>query len=577
MAAPLTINILQTNQTAVIMDVNTYQCDKTDATLFTIIGEVEFFEYPHCLGTGYSNFNLFSGDTVLVKAQFHVKQGTELSPILLKNISANIIAVRQNDLQEVNLETFTINTYGFLQDCSNIQHIDFAQERDFILPSTDCRNEIRLFRMPYLDITGYSAYEFIYPFKVRWEEWRSLQGADRCFPEPTQNWVVYANQTGWSIKFSIKAQIEQTFLSANCLATNPIITDFEHITWGTIKDECDIPYAVEFNTFDTTGLVSYEGVVATDVNTFVEATIVGDFTGFTANQLYGILTLDAWGVGGTAYAQEIGTHINIDADSVWYGASSTLVATLTKVSNNTLTLSAFLNYLYLPKDTNQYIFSVRIGEYRTNQSSSGFAMTEFTICAFSCGELEIVEVVNTNTLIVSGVGTTAEKRDVWIDSLIITFLTATTWTISGGTINGYPVTSGTLTGNIIQAPVHPYTDANVGDMILGEIEGSLSPCLEVCPSICLIGNINGGGTSTPCSTSVQTLKMANGFFYTNTLQISGGTAPYILSIIAGSLPTGASLSGNVISGFFTSSGNFTIKAVDANGCYGTQQFIIPYG
>jgi len=61
------MSITGINQAAVIMDTNVFQCDKDDATLFQIIDEIQFFEYPHCGGTGYSNFSLLPMDTVTRK------------------------------------------------------------------------------------------------------------------------------------------------------------------------------------------------------------------------------------------------------------------------------------------------------------------------------------------------------------------------------------------------------------------------------------------------------------------------------------------------------------------------------
>lgn len=466
MSAPPAGSILATNMASVIMDVSVYQCNKDDSTLFQIIDEVQFFEYPHCNGTGFSTFNLLPMDTVLVKSQFYVKQGTALEPIMLNNIGINISAVKQNVVEEFPLESFSLSTAGFLPNCDNVQEIEFEQDRDFIIPDGDCRNTIRLFRVPTLDIAGYSAYEIVYPFKARWEEWRALAGANRCFPTPTQNWTVYANTTGWSIKLSITSQVYDT-------STNHT-TNFEHITWGTIQDPCDIPYSVEINTFDTTGVNSFEEVIGKDVDTYVEATITGDFNGYTADQLYGILSLDAWSVGGVAYVHEIGTRLDVDSLGVWYGAGGTLKATLTKVSNTTMKLSAYLNYLYLPKDTDQFIISAKIREYHQSASSSGATcLNEITVTAFTCGELEIIEVVSANAIIVRGVVVTQEMRNVFLDDVTLTFVTATTWTASGGTIDGSSIMSGTVAGNIIKAPTHPYTDSIVGDTIQGQLTGTL--------------------------------------------------------------------------------------------------------
>lgn len=487
MSVQQNISILAINQTAVIMDVNVLQCNKEDSTLFQIIDEVQFYPYPHCTGTGYSNFNALPRDTILVKAQFHVKQGTNINQVILNSITAGIYAVRQNEIEEFPLEEFVIGTSGFLPNCDNIQEIDFSQPRDFILPTGDCRNEIRLFRMPTLDIEGYSAYELIYPFKVRWEEWRELSGASRCFTAPTQNWMVYSNTTGWSIKFSIKAEVEKRQGSYEtyprefqCTDAVPQITNFEHITWGSFIDPCSMPYSVEFNTYDTTETQSFEEVVATDVDTKVVATITGDFSGFTADQLYGILAIDAWGIGGVAYTQEIGTRSDVDANGVWYGSGSTLRATITKVSNNTLTLSAFLDYEYLPQDTNQIIFSASIGLFNTATSSSGgnICLNEILVDQFTCGELQIIEVLDENRIIVSGNVETQDLRMSFVDQMILTFVTSTSWTISSGTINGNTILSGNVGGNIIAAPTHPYTNSIVGDVLQGEITGTIYSSID---------------------------------------------------------------------------------------------------
>lgn len=480
MAFTVNVGILNINQTAVIMDVNVFSCDKDDDTLFQIIDEVQFFEYPHCNGTGYSSFSLLPMDTVLMVAQFHVKQGIYIDPITIQSLITSIVAVRQNDVEEFNLETFPIDTTAFQPNCDSVQEIYFSQERDFITSEDDCRNTISLSRAPTLDIAGYSAYQLLYPFKVRWEEWRQLSGASRCFPTPTQNWRIYANEAGWSIKISLKASVAD--------ASTEHTTEFEHIIWGQIKDPCDDPYSVEFNTFDATGVNSLEEIVAQDIDTKVIATITGDFSGYSEADLYGILTLDAWGVGGVAYSREIGNKLDVDEDFVWYGDSSTLKATLTKVSNNTITLSAYLNYLLLPEDTDQFILSARIGRFIEAQSSSGgTCLNQIEVVYFICGQLEIMEVVDANTIKVRGQIVTQELRDVLVEDLELVFLTSTTWTVTGGLIEGKNIFSGSVGGNIIKAPTHPYTDANVGDTLQGDIEGTLNT------SDGLITEINGIG------------------------------------------------------------------------------------
>lgn len=66
-----------------------------------------------------------------------------------------------------------------------------------------------------------------------------------------------------------------------------------------------------------------------------------------------------------------------------------------------------------------------------------------------------------------------------------------------------------------------------------------------------------------------------GSAYTTTLAASGGTVPYSFAVTSGTLPNGLSLgSGGQISGTPTGNGlgTFTVRATDANGCFGTRTY-----
>lgn len=456
-----------TTLSSLIIDVNQYQCDKDDPTLFRVIDEWGFLTYPYCNGVEFSNLNVFPRDTIVAKGQFYVKQGNADFPVILKKISTNIVVT--NSTNSFPLETFSIDTSNVIPNFDNVQLINFEQDRDFIIPFQDCRNTIRLMRMPTLDITGYNAYEFIYPFKVRWEEWRRLDGADRRFSFPTQNWQVYANQPDWSLKFTVNASVEY----------NDYTTDFEIITWGTIKDPCAISYSVDFETFDVTGGHDFETVIAIDQDTFVKTSIYGDFTNYTADELYGILHLDAWGVGGIAYSQEIGTIIPVDEDFVWYGANDTRVATLTKISNSRMELTAYLDYKFLPKDTDQFILAVTIREYVTDTSNSCDTLVNVSV-VFTCGEFEIIEVGDADTIIISGIVDSDGVRDRWVEGLVLVRVTDSSWNVTGGTIDGEEIISGSVSGVMDSSPTHPYNNSLVGEYMHGEISGTVYLVETVC-------------------------------------------------------------------------------------------------
>lgn len=470
---------------SIIADVNVYECDKDDATLFQVIDEWQFIPYPHyCSGIGYSDFNLLPRDTIVAKGQFYIKAGSSDFPVILKNISASIIVT--DSVNEFPLETFSIDTSSFLPNCDNLQQIYFEQDRDFIVSDESCANKIQIFRMPTLDISGYNAYEFIYPFKSRWEEWRELEGANQCFDDPTQNWTVYANTANWSVKFSVEANVEN----------RGHITPFEYVTWGEIQDPCTLSYSVEFETFDDTGLTSFVDTIAKDEDTLVKAYAYGDFTNYTAADLYGILSLDAWGIGGIAYTLEIGTHEDVDANYVWYGAGGTYRATITKISNSKIELSAYINYQYLPNDTNQFILAANIREYAIELSSSCTNL-ENIIITFTCGEFEIVDVGDADTIIVNGIVDANGIRDVWVENLVLVRINDTTWNVTNGLVDGKEIIGGTVTGVMQISPTYPYNNSLVGQTMQGEMSGTLTTVDVVCNDSGVSGDVRTFNDNTP--------------------------------------------------------------------------------
>jgi hypothetical protein len=122
-----------------------------------------------------------------------------------------------------------------------------------------------------------------------------------------------------------------------------------------------------------------------------------------------------------------------------------------------------------------------------------------------------------------------------------------------GAITGTPTTAGTFTFTITA------TDANGCS---GSRLYTVTIASPGCPAIIL---------------SPTTLPPGMvGFFYSQTITASGGTAPYTFSIAGGALPPGLSLSPatGVISGTPQAPGlfNFTVRATDAVGCQGSRAY-----
>jgi hypothetical protein len=81
--------------------------------------------------------------------------------------------------------------------------VDVTATRDFILPIGSPQNEIIWTTTD--DVTHFE-YFLQYPFKIRWEDWKTLAGVDIDFV-PNNDWVQYINSE-WNIKVNLYKEID---------------------------------------------------------------------------------------------------------------------------------------------------------------------------------------------------------------------------------------------------------------------------------------------------------------------------------------------------------------------------------
>lgn len=128
---------------------------------------------------------------------------------------------------------------------------------------------------------------------------------------------------------------------------------------------------------------------------------------------------------------------------------------------------------------------------------------------------------------------------------------------TSGIINGTPLAAGTSTFTV-----------RVQDAVGASTTGNFT---------LTISSIGTGGIAI----SPTTLPGGSlGVFYSQTLTGSGGSAPYIFSLLSGTLPPGLTISsGGVVSGTPTSSGTFpfNVRVTDSQGSTGTQLYTISIG
>lgn len=122
--------------------------------------------------------------------------------------------------------------------------------------------------------------------------------------------------------------------------------------------------------------------------------------------------------------------------------------------------------------------------------------------------------------------------------------------LAAGVISGTPTSTAAASFTITATDTHGCTGARAF---------TVTP---VCPVI----------TVNPASLPNPAIRTA----YTQTLSVTGGTAPHTFALTSGALPTGLTLTGDTISGTPTvaASSTFTITATDDYGCEGSRSFTL---
>lgn len=146
---------------------------------------------------------------------------------------------------------------------------------------------------------------------------------------------------------------------------------------------------------------------------------------------------------------------------------------------------------------------------------------------------------------------------------------STTVKLSGG--NGSQYVSGTSTNHILEASVYDSTlylfARSQGSAVVTVCSGS-APCGNLYVTVSNTSNPRFNTNDMPQPTLYQ--------YYSYQLSVSGGTSPYIFSVVSGSLPAGLYLySGGLVAGTPTSDQgqNVTFRVTDNNGRVANSQSI----
>ena len=344
-----------TDRNALIVDVNSYDKDLDDSTLFVVNPNVKFYDVANQLKG--SQVNGYGGDIVRAVVPFQVvNSGGQL----LTSIGFRIDAVHTGSTGTFTLEEWIADTSDYCLD-DGVQEISISQTKGYRLPSTHLCNKITVDRTSSLDqaidvahTQAQSGYTLSYPFTLRYETWRELDNADCDFGDATQDWSVIAAKSGWSIKGYVTASVYDP--------TTDHTTDFEQACMinvastgatGATSTWCVITTTDETN-------IDQNGDISEVENTIVIANFYGNFaslpTGTTG--YYGVLLLDQQTIGGANWVCPFSSVEDVrqaDGNSPWVGVTgSTATCSVTIISSTHIQVKGMIDFEKLDTSINNY-------------------------------------------------------------------------------------------------------------------------------------------------------------------------------------------------------------------------------
>lgn len=298
------LTTLTTNRSAVICLVDSFTCNKDDATIFTIVdGNVKVYHYPNEVGNEVDDINAVLNDPIYTRTQFLVK---EKSGAIIKSLAVKIEA-EKTGAQSVVLEHKAYDFTGTPPDCDDVQTIDIRENNDSNYGNDDWFTRMNIVRTPALDTATQVGYELQYGFMVRYEDWREVLEQSNCFPFGKEKWTLYDDTVDWAVNLNIYASVQNP--------DSDYITEFKHtvvftdirkfLEAGTKVTDCDI------KTFDETETDDVEENILVDENTMIVATFTGDFAALPPDTTgyVGIIWLDNQVIGGISYNRHISSEV----------------------------------------------------------------------------------------------------------------------------------------------------------------------------------------------------------------------------------------------------------------------------
>ena len=192
------------DKVAVLVDVNTavgISVDEFYNTDGVCSVNTLFLDHPNNNDNSlaFTDYKGWLEDSVVTRSNIQIlKQNNQQgigSNIITNNWSLTDLTIK------IEAENIIDDTRFFtLEERTFLPNVYESVARDFILPNGVPQNQI--IWSEGLETATHKQYDLQYPFKIRWEDWRVLYGADSDFPNADQDWVNYITAR-WNVKVNI--------------------------------------------------------------------------------------------------------------------------------------------------------------------------------------------------------------------------------------------------------------------------------------------------------------------------------------------------------------------------------------
>ena len=366
----------KSDKTKIRVDFNRYFSEQQDPNMIQITNT--FLDLTNeDVDAGSESLTVRTEDAVLGVASFTLDRN-DIPNFNRSDAAINILSATGQMIAKNNTtgDFFVLDTYStdffeleIIDDPTygTVPFIDITEDRGFTTPADDLRKNVRVKRRKDLDSGGVFAYEFRYPFIVRWEPWEPLNTVNNEFLDPTQqnngknhDWMHYFIGTDWNLymRIEIVATKDGLPLAPYTLDSVLLTEDYDDgLEW-------DTPVTTTQLTSNLDPIINGGGQYGVS---FVENTLVESDMNYVAfgpptlPDLEFVMMINVFEKTNYLGQFRIYTQYDTDLSNQWIGLAGILKATKTDEGGNKFRVSAELKP---PAPEQTFKFSWRIYDKR---------------------------------------------------------------------------------------------------------------------------------------------------------------------------------------------------------------------